>query len=251
MPDFFIMKQNWKSALMLVVLALVWGSSFMLMKRALIAFNPIQLASFRLSLASLTLLPLVIPKLKTVSKKDWQFIAIVGFFGNGIPAFLFAIAQTHINSATAGALNALTPLFTLVVGIVLFQKKHTLLRKIGVVIGLLGSLFLIFVRSNGTYEVNFGYALLIVIATLFYGVSTNVIKSKLQHVNSIVVAGGGLMLASFPAMFILYNSGFVDVLNTNPKANEALMYLSTLAVLGSAFALVLFNYLSSFTRLLM
>ena len=115
-------KRHWQWIL-LVVLAFVWGSSFILMKKALLTFSDMQVAAFRMFVAFAVLTPYVLPNLKHLNGKViFAFIA-VGWFGNGIPAFLFAKAQTVVDSALAGMLNSLVPLFTLLLGLLFFNIK--------------------------------------------------------------------------------------------------------------------------------
>ena len=169
--------------LLLVVLALIWGSSFILMKQGLKVFRPEQLAAIRISVACLASFPLILGRIKTIPKISLKYLAVVGFLGSGIPAFLFATAQTRINSSLAGMLNALTPMFTMLVGGFFFHSKFSGRQMLGVGIGFLGAAGLILVRADGGLSSDAGYAALIVIACLFYGLSVNTIKTYLSGID--------------------------------------------------------------------
>src|SRR5690242_6407170 len=124
--------------LLLIVLAIIWGSSFILMKRGLEQFTASQVAAIRLSVAFVCLFPFVAGHIKKIEPSRWKFILVSGMLGNGIPAFLFTAAQTKVSSSAAGVLNSLTPVFTVITGYFLFKSTFSALRVIGVFIGLLG-----------------------------------------------------------------------------------------------------------------
>src|SRR5688572_22464767 len=130
------------AVLLLIILAIIWGSSFILMKKGLEQFTPPQVAAIRLSVAFICLFPFVVKHFKKIEPSRWKFIAISGFLGNGIPAFLFTAAQTTVSSAVAGVLNSLTPVFTVITGYLLFKSRFKGLQIAGVFIGLLGAVVL-------------------------------------------------------------------------------------------------------------
>ncbi len=232
--------------LILLALSFIWGSSFILMKRGLEVFSPVQVGAYRLSIAGLALLPIVIRHWGPFLKSKLKYFAIVGLVGNGVPAFLFATAQTKLNSSTAGALNALTPLFTLLIGVWLFQNRLTLSKSLGVIIGLLGALILIVLRANGLAEPHWAYGLLIVLATVMYGTSVNTVGKYLRDVRPMVTAAVPLVLAATPSVILLFSTDFVERL-AQPGAWSALGYISILGLLGSAASLVAFNKLIQIT----
>lgn len=238
------MKQHGtKALLLLLLLALIWGSSFILMKKGLMGFSPLQMASLRLTIAALVLLPWAVKGIKYSNKKDYIYFLVAGWIGSGIPAFLFAMAQTHVSSAISGALNALTPVFTLIIGALVFKNKPGFLKIFGILIGFSGALWLILRKANGDFEFNYGYGMLIVLATLCYGISTNTIRYKLSNVPSIAVAAIGLLTCAVPAIVILLTTHTPTLIYQSTAAQQALGYIVILATLGSALALVIFNYL--------
>lgn len=225
---------------LLTILALVWGSSFILMKRGLTVFRPDQLAAIRMSVACFATLPFIWRKLKTIPTEKLKYISVVGIFGSGIPAFLFATAQTRINSSLAGMLNGLTPVFTMLVGSLFFHTKFTPRQIIGVFVGLIGASGLILLRSDGGLSADFGFAILIVIATLCYGISVNTIKTFLSNIDSITISGAGLLFVGIPYAIYLFNTDFVSRFDVYPKAWEAFGYIATLSLFGTALSGVLY-----------
>ncbi|MEM6764588.1 MAG: DMT family transporter [Bacteroidota bacterium] len=235
---------------LLLILALVWGSSFILIKKGLVAFPPFQIGALRMVLSSLTLLPWLFgfqKELKMISRKQWIALLAVGWIGNGIPSFLFPIAETGLNSATAGILNVLTPIFVWLLGVSFFGLIFSWKQLSGVIIGLVGAVILILgggtdiQLSNQLY-----YALLVIFATFCYGLSSNIIKKYLSSLNPILVTALVLTAAAIPFSFYLVRSNFWTVLQTQEYALSSLGYIFILAVIGTALAMVIFNKLISF-----
>jgi len=140
-----------------IILSLIWGSSFILMKRGLDVFTPAQVAAIRMSVSFLCLFPFVIGHIKTIPKDRWKYIILAGILGNGIPAILFTTAETGISSSVAGVLNSLTPLFTLIIGVMFFRFKTTLLKVMGVLIGFAGAAIMVLYNSHGGFDANYYY----------------------------------------------------------------------------------------------
>ncbi|MFM7016594.1 MAG: DMT family transporter [Bacteroidota bacterium] len=218
----------------LVVLSLIWGSSFILMKRGLLSFRPDQLASIRMMVACFATFPLIARKLKEIPSDKWKYLLIVGVFGSGIPALLFATAQTHVSSSLAGMLNGLTPVFTMLIGAAIFKVRFNIYQKLGVFVGFLGAAGLVFIRADGSIEFNFLYAGLIVLATMFYGLSVNTIKGRLTNINSLVISGAGLLFVGIPYTIYLFSTDFLNRFNTMPEANFSFACICTLALFGTA-----------------
>jgi drug/metabolite transporter (DMT)-like permease len=229
--------------LILIFLAIIWGSSFILMKRGLEQFTPEQVASMRLTVAWLCLLPFVITSMKQVPKEKWKFIAVSGLFGNGFPAYLFTTAQTVVSSALAGILNSITSLFTMLLGYFFFKSKFTTLRVLGVLIGFAGTVYLINNSSDEKFSADVPHILLIVLATLFYAISVNVIRHNLSEVKSIHIAGFALFFAGPPAAIHLFSTDFIERLSSGSPAITSFMYVCLLAIFGTSISIVIFNYL--------
>lgn len=231
-----------------VFLALVWGSSFILMKRGLEVFTPLQVAALRLVIAGGILFPLVWDKARQLSRREWQVVLTVGFIGNAIPAFLFPLAETQINSATAGILNALSPLFVLVLGLAFFGARFSGRQTLGVLIGFAGALVLV-LGGAGPISLGgrVGYTLLVVLATAGYGLSTNLMKRYLNHTPALLASGFALLGASLPYLvYLVFFSGVGKVMQT-PGAWTGLGYIAILGAVGTASALIAFYRLVQLT----
>ena len=232
------------SWVILSFLVLTWGSSFILIKRGLEGYSPLQLALLRISITCIFLLPFAFKSIKKVTLKKFGLLAIVGIVGNGVPAFLFAQAETGIDSSFAGILNSLTPLFTLIVGLMFFQYKAKWYNVAGVIIGLAGTVGLMSISGNKTLEFNFNHGIYIIVATLMYAVNLNVIKRFLKETDAITITSFAFLAIGIPALcYLFFATDFVTVLQTNPKAVSSLGYISILGVFGTAIAVILYNML--------
>ncbi|MBL7924453.1 MAG: EamA family transporter [Bacteroidia bacterium] len=228
---------------LLFALALIWGSSFILMKKGLTAFAPDQVASIRMLVACLASLPLGFSRLKTLKWEHARYMAVVGAVGSGIPAFLFATAQTRISSYLAGMLNALTPVFTLMLGSLFFHSKFSNRQISGVLIGFMGAAGLVFVRSGGGVGADAFFAALIVIATCCYGISVNTIKTFLSGQDTLLISSVSLLVVGIPYGIYLFTTDFTTRLFTHPEAGMAFASLATLSVFGTALSNVLYFHL--------
>ena len=234
---------------LLIVLACIWGTSFILMKKGLVVFSALELGAIRVSVASLLLLPFALRHVRVVEPARFKWLALSGVVGTLIPAFLFAYAETKLASGLAGVLNALTAVFTLLVGALLFGQKLTGLRVLGIALGLVGTVVLMLLGGSGgeatpTGEGNAWYGLYIVLATVGYGISVNVIKYRLHGMTPVAVTSLLLMLIGGPALaYLLLGTGFLHKLTTAPGAWAAFGYIALLATMSTAVAMVLFNKL--------
>lgn len=244
---------NWNNRLtqwlILLFLAFIWGSSFILMKRGLESYSFFQVGSFRIFFSFLLFLPFIITNYKRINSENFKWLLVVGFIGNAIPAYLFTMAQTEISSLLSGMLNSLTPIFTLVVSALLFKSKFGIKAIIGTLVGLLGALSLMFFSTNtdGQFSNNIYYGLLAVLGTLFYAISINVTKFKLKELS-------GLEIASLAFLFIGPFSG-VDLAFSNfepafqtPDYLNNLGFIFLLAFFSSFVAIVLFSTLIQHTE---
>ncbi len=209
-------------------------------------FSPDQVAALRLAIAGLVMLPISIFAIRKIKRSDWKWIAAVGFVGSGIPAFLFTYAQCHLQSGITGILNSLTPLFTLLVGFVLFSKKYATKQFFGVVIGFLGAVLLISIRKMDG-ENDWEYALLIVAATFSYGLSINIIPAKLGHVHSLHISALSLFMIGLICSIYVVFFGALEVPISNPAGWTSLGYIAILACLGTALAVFLYFKLAQET----
>ena len=235
------MEKSFKNYVILIVLAIIWGSSFILMKRGLEVYSHTQVAALRLLIASISLVPFVFIALKKVKRKHWLPLFVSGVFGNGFPAFLFTKAQTQLDSSFTGIVNSLTPLFTLILGIFFFSLKPTRANMIGILIGFIGAVYLTVSNWNVEIIIN-SYVFYIVLATLFYAISINVIKRYLRELDAIHISALAFLFVGPPMSMYIFNTDFI-ILAQSSAGFEALIYIIILAVIGTSFAVVLFNYL--------
>lgn len=237
---------------MLLFLAFIWGSSFILMKKALLTFSAEQVGAFRMFAASAVLIPFTWRYLHLLKGRVIIAFIAVGLFGNGIPAFLFAKAQTVVDSAIAGMLNGLVPLFTLVLGLLFFKANMKWQQLTGVSIGLAGALLLIWSNAggiNGPGE-QWPYMLLIIAASFCYAISVNTIKTYLSGYPAVAVTGlAMLFIGPLTGGYVFGFTDFGARLQTSTDWLH-LGYLLALAVFGTAMAVWLFNKLISHTTAL-
>ena len=235
-------EKRWFQYSVLLLLAFVWGSSFILMKIGLISFSSNQAAAIRMLLASLVLLPVAIKNLKHLKKKDIKNLLIAGFIGSFIPAFLFTKAQTSIDSAMAGMLNSITPIFALVIGLLFHKTKTGWMQVLGLFIGLVGAVGLISLGEGVSFKDIDTYALFIVLATIMYGTNVNVIKSTLTHLTGVQITSFSFMFLWPVALGYLLTTDFKPVME-NPDWYYHLLALAALGIIGTAIALLLMNSL--------
>jgi len=227
-----------------ITLVLIWGTSFILIKKGLEVFDPIQVGSIRLIISFLALLPLAFKRFKSIAPKDWLILGLAGIIGSFFPAYLFAMAQTGLNSSTAGILNSLTPLFALLVGVSFFSYKARWWSYAGVVISMLGTYGLLTVSGGNAFSFNIQYGIMIIFATFFYGTQINIIKTYLKHIPPLTITVFQFFIIGWPAILILFGfTNFIDLFQTEPRVYEGIFYVAILALIGTAFALFLFNKL--------
>ncbi|RLD24897.1 MAG: EamA family transporter [Bacteroidetes bacterium] len=232
---------------LLLLLTLIWGSSFILIKRGLDVFDAGEVGALRMFAASLVLSPLAIKHFKSFTRRQYFYLFFVGFVGSFIPAFLFAKAETGLSSAMAGVLNALTPMFVVIVGSLFFSQQIGRRTIVGLLIGFGGTAVLMLAGTDGELsKLNF-FGLYILVATIMYGTNVNIIKYRLHGIKSIPLTSMAFtLILPFAAGYLFLASDFVYKLNTVPGAGMALFYVSILGVIGTALAMVLFNKLIQF-----
>ena len=231
---------NW---FIFISLALIWGSSFILMKRGLEVFPSDQVAALRIFIAFLFLSPLMFKHIKKPLLKHWKGFLGMGVIGNLIPAFLFTKAETGISSSVTGALNSLTPLFTLLIGVFVFKIKTSWLNVFGITIGFIGAIGLLMVGKQDNTDTNIFFAFYVVLATLCYAVSVNIIKKYLNDVNSTTATVWAMLFIGPIAGAYLFSTDFTSRLATNPMALKSLGFISLLALFGTAISVIIFNLL--------
>ncbi|MBI3518280.1 MAG: DMT family transporter [Bacteroidetes bacterium] len=233
------------SWVILIVLSLVWGSSFILMKQGLRSFSSDEVAGLRIVMASAFMFPFLIKHYNKLDiRKNLKGLLLMGVFGNLIPAFLFTKAETQISSSLTGMLNALTPLFTIIIGVLIYKNSVSKSKWIGVFVGFVGAVVLILFNESNERSNNVLYCLLVAAATLCYAISVNGINAYLKEVNSLTATVWSFSIIG--PMAAIYLFGFTDVLEhagNHPQGLSSLGYISILAVVGSALSVVIYNTL--------
>jgi drug/metabolite transporter (DMT)-like permease len=238
------MKKDFSAVLLLLLLTMIWGTSFILIKKGLIALSPGEVASLRVTSASLFLLPMALTKLKGLSRADYVKLFLSGFIGIFVPAFLFALAETKISSSVAGIVNCLTPIWTMVIGTFFFQQRFHGYAIVGTLIGFAGTIILILSKAEGTLGSIDWYVLLIVLACLFYGTNLNLIKYKIQDLRSLTITSVSvLLIGPLAAVYLFGFTDFTHKLATVDEAWPSVGFVILLGCMGTAVATVLFNKL--------
>ncbi|RXR20734.1 DMT family transporter [Flavobacterium amnicola] len=232
--------------LLLLLLSLIWGSSFILIKRGLVGLDPFQLGALRIIFACLFMLVVGFRSLPTIPLTKWKYVAITSVFGNGLPVFLFAYAQTGMKSSVSGILNSLTPLYTLLIGALAFGLSFVRSQVIGVVLGLTGCFLLVLFGKTANGETNYFCAFLVVIATVCYALNVNLIKKHLSDVSPIAITTGNFLTLLVPALIILFANGYADVM-TQPEVIHSTLFIIILGMIGTGIANILYYQLIQIT----
>ena len=235
------MSSNQLKWLYLFILSLIWGSSFILIKKALVGLTDYQVGALRIVLTSIFLFSIGFKSVAKIKKHHWKWIAITGFLGSFFPPFFFAMAQNHIDSSVASILNSLTPLSTIITGVLFLRMKSTRLQILGVFIGFGGTLLLLIAGADINPDRNYWYSILIIISTIGYAFNVNIIKKYLQDVNAVAITTGNFMWIFLPALIILYFSGFFETIWNSSEMQLAFGYVALLSIFGTAIAKIIFN----------
>jgi drug/metabolite transporter (DMT)-like permease len=231
-------KEKW---VLLVLLSVIWGSSFILIKKSLEHFNPYEVGALRVLIAGIILLPLAILNIRKFPKKNLKWLILAAVTGNFIPMFLFPIAETEVSSSIAGIINSMMPIFVIIVGALLWKFQTTKRQVIGVIISFTGACILAFSGGEGG-EFKLIPILLLLLATLFYAISTTTVKSKLSDVPAKILSA---FVFSFvlilPSLIALVFAGFFNNFEVNSGFWEGLGFVSLLSIFGTGLAMML-NY---------
>ncbi|MGB6094158.1 MAG: DMT family transporter [Moheibacter sp.] len=232
--------------LLLLILTLTWGSSFIMIKQSLKAFHPMQVGALRLSIAGLALVGFGIGSFKYIPKKLIKWVVIGGCLGNFIPMFLFPFAQQKVSSATAGILDSLVPIFVLIFGFLIFGFKSSKTQILGAIIGFGGAFLLI--KNGGTKESSdFLFSMLIVLATIFYGLNGLIISKYLSELPSFRLSAAVFTIWLGPSLVILGFSGFFNEFTASSEQLRGLGFVAILGLIGTATAMILYYKLIQMT----
>jgi drug/metabolite transporter (DMT)-like permease len=234
---------NW---IIFLILSIIWGSSFLLMIKGLTQLNAYQVASLRIVFSGLVLLPIALKHFRTIPTKKISIIFLSGLLGSLLPAFLFCLAETKIDSSLAGSLNALTPVFVILMGFLFFKVKTSSNKTWGIIISFLGSVLLFLSQPVVSNNNNILFVGLVIIATMLYGINVNMVNKYLSSVPSLHIAAVALSLNAIPALFVLFfvkgydGNTFFQFNFSDVALQKAIGYTFILGVLGTAVASIIF-----------
>lgn len=223
----------------LVFLALIWGSSFILIKRGLVGLTPYQLGAFRIIFAGLFLLSIGFNSLRSIPRQKWKYIALTALFGTFIPAFLFSVAETRLDSSISAILNSLTPLNTLILGALSFSLTFKRTQIYGVIIGFLGSVLLVFNGAIHHPEQNYYYSIFVILASICYALNVNLIKKYLSDLSPLSISTGNFTVMILPAILIVSFSGIEETIALE-KTQHSIFFILLLGVIGTGIANIIF-----------
>ena len=233
-----------KKWIYLIALSLIWGSSFVLIKKSLLGLSPLQVGSLRIVFSSIIIFLIAFNRISNIPKNKWKWIAISAIIGTFFPAFLFAFAETQIDSAVASILNSLVPMNTVLIGFAVFKISTTKTQSLGVLIGFIGTCTLIISGAELNPDQNYLYSGLVIICSVLYAINVNLIKKYLFDVNAVSIAAGQFVVIFIPSIIVLYYSGFFNLEFTdNDLLYDSLTYVLLLSFFGTAMAKILFNRL--------
>lgn len=234
--------KNLYSWAILLFLAIIWGLSFLFIKKIVRVLTPIELGAGRVFFAAVFLMPWMVGGLKRIPKKKYKWLFAVGSLGNLLPAFIFSWVGSKLNSSLAGTLNSTTPIFVLITGALFFAVKIHRFQIIGIAIGFVGSLILVLTENGGNLNFANPFALLALCATLMYGFNANIVGKFLNDVPPLQLTSVAFFFVGVLAFGVLCFTDFFSKISA-PENRESLIYLLCLSGINTSLALVLFNYL--------
>lgn len=247
MPENTAQNKTVRNYLILVGLSIVWGSSFFLIKKALLAFSPVQVAALRIAISAIAFTPVILWNYKKIDWSKSFWLLIVGITGSALPAYLFSTAQTELDSSVTGILNSLTPLFTLLFGILLFQSEVVVRKIIGVLIGLAGAVLMVLLNSDGGLSGNILYGGLVVLAAMSYGINGNLVSHKLKGMTALNLSAVSFFFVGVPGLVYLLTTDFIEIVQTHPEGLRALGAVAFLSLVGTVIASIIFYQLIKIT----
>ena len=233
------MQKSTSKWIYLTVLALIWGSSFILIKKGLVGLSPMQLGSLRIIFSAVFLIIIGFKSIVQIKQHQWKYIALTSLFGTFIPAFLFAIAQTQISSSVSSILNSLTPLNTLILGGIAFGLNFKRTQVFGVIIGLFGTLLLIVNGAIHHPNQNYWYTILILIASICYATNVNLLNKYLSDVKPLSITTGNFLVMLLPALIVLFSTDFMVVVK-NVEVQHSMVFVMVLGIVGTGIANIIF-----------
>ena len=227
--------------ILLIGLSVIWGSSFILIKKSLEHFNPYEVGAVRVLISGLVLMPYAVSKIKQFPRKHMKWLIIAAVSGNFIPMFLFPIAETQITSSIAGIINSMMPIFVIIVGSLVWKFSTTRKQLLGVLVSFFGACILA-LEGGGSGELKIIPILLLLLATLMYAISTTTVKSRLHEVPATIMSAFVFsFVLLFPSLVVLVLSGFFRDFEMNQGTLQGLGFVAMLSVFGTGLAMMM-NY---------
>jgi len=227
----------------LIALSLIWGSSFILIKKALVGLEASQLGSLRIIFSSIFIFLIAWRNIFSIKKIEWKWITISAFLGSFFPAFLFAFAEKEIDSSVASIINSIVPLNTLILGMIIFKIESTKRQIIGVLVGFFGTYLLISSGLKLNPDQNYNYAGLVILCSFLYALNVNIIKKYLQHLSALTITVGHFTAIILPAVLVFLFSDFEFSSLEKDEVKTSIFYVFILALFGTALAKIIFNKL--------
>lgn len=237
------MHKNNKKWIFLVILSLIWGSSFILMKKALIGLKPMEIGALRILIATVFMSFIGVKSLKKIKKHQWKFVLLSALLGTFFPSFLFPFAVTGIDSSVVSILNSLTPFHTLIFGSLLFGFSFKKQQLIGILVGLVGTVILILKGADLNPNQNYWYVIFPLISSVGYSFNVSIIKKYLNDLDPIAITTGHFVLICIPTFIVLCFTDFFSNFEYNQTYTMSIMYITILAIVGTALAKIMFNTL--------
>ena len=214
-----------------------------MMKEGLLHLSAYQVAALRIVFSGIVLLPSAIKHFKQIPKNKLLVIFMSGVLGSLLPAFLFCIAEEGIDSALAGTLNSLTPIFVIITGALFFNSKTSTNKILGILIAFTGSVLLLLSKGQMKESQNLVYVSFVVVATICYGLNVNMVYKHLHNIGSIQIASVALTLNAIPALIVLLFTGYFDLPLTDSGVLYSTSHAALLGILGTAIASIIFYVL--------
>ena len=227
----------------LIALSLIWGSSFILIKKSLVGLEASQLGSLRIIFSSIFIFLIAWKNIFSIKKIEWKWITISAFLGSFFPAFLFAFAEKEIDSSVASIINSIVPLNTLILGMIIFKIESTKRQIIGVLVGFFGTYLLISSGLKLNPDQNYNYAGLVILCSFLYALNVNIIKKYLQHLSALTITVGHFTAIILPAILVFLFSDFEFSSLEKDEVKTSIFYVFILALFGTALAKIIFNKL--------
>lgn len=227
----------------LFLLSLIWGSSFILMKYALIGLTALQVGALRILITAVFLLLIGFKRIFKIKKRHWYYLMLNGFIGSFFPAFLMSYTVEKMDSSVVSILNSLTPLNTLIFGAIVFGFGFRKRQLIGVLIGLAGTLLLVLKGAELNPNQDYFYSSFILISSICYALNINILKKYLHDLDALSITVANFIILIIPTLILLSLTGFFSTFEVNESSLKGLFYLSILAIFGTGLAKLMFNRL--------